>query len=62
MERNAMFDYNNFLRNCLITLTENGALSNVTTGSELVDQFGKAGSYCARDIYSVFNDQSKIWN
>ena len=56
MERNRMFDYNNF------TLTENGALSNATTGIELVDQFGKAGSYRARDIDTVFKDQSKIWN
>lgn len=56
MERNNMFDYINF------TLTENGALSNATTGSELVDQFGKAGSYRARDIESVFEDQSKIWD
>lgn len=44
------------------TQTENGALSNSTTGSELVDQFGKAGSYRGRDIKTVWNDQAKLDN
>ncbi len=43
------------------TLTENGAVTLVTTGSEIVDQFGKAGNYRGRDLKEVFADQSKIW-
>ena len=43
------------------TVTENGAVSNSTTGNFLVDQFGKAGSYRGRDINSVFADQGTIW-
>lgn len=42
------------------TQTENGALSNSTTGSELVNQFGKAGSYRGRNIKDVWNDQAKL--
>lgn len=50
-----VMDYNN------VTFTENGALSNATTGSALIDQFGKAGNYRGRNISDVFNDQETIW-
>lgn len=43
------------------TFTENGALSNSTSGSALIDQFGKAGSYRGREINEVFGDQAAIW-
>lgn len=41
--------------------TANGAVSNSTTGSMLVDQFGKAGSSVGRDVQVVFAEQSQIW-
>lgn len=41
--------------------TENGAISYASTGKELVDQFGKAGSYRGRDISLVFDDQARLW-
>lgn len=41
--------------------TENGAISNSTTGSLIVDQFGKAGTYRGRSLNEVFADQSAIW-
>jgi hypothetical protein len=44
------------------TLTENGAVTNVTTGSLIVDQFGKAGNFRGRALAEVFDDQAKIWN
>jgi len=43
------------------TLTENGAVTNVTTGSAIVDQFGKAGNYRGRSLAEVFTDQAKLW-
>ena len=43
------------------TLTENGAVTNITTGSYIVDQFGKAGNFRGRTIADVFNDQETIW-
>ena len=43
------------------TLTENGAVTNVTTGSLIVDQFGKAGNFRGRPLTEVFNDQSRLW-
>ena len=43
------------------TYTENGALSYLTFGSEIMNQFGKAGSYRGRDITDVWNDQSQLW-
>lgn len=42
--------------------TENGALSNSSTGSALIDQFGKAGNYRGRIYTDVFNEQSLIWD
>ena len=44
------------------TLTENGAVTNITTGSAIVDQFGKAGNFRGRSISEVFNEQAQIWN
>lgn len=41
--------------------TENGALSYATMGKEILDQFGKAGSYRGRDIDSVWADQKILW-
>jgi hypothetical protein len=43
------------------TLTENGAVTNVSTGSALVDQFGKAGNFRGRPVAEVFADQAQIW-
>ena len=45
-----------------LTRTENGALSNTSTGSVLVDQFGKAANYRGRSIYDVFYDQNVLWD
>lgn len=42
-------------------LTENGAISNSSTGMAIVDQFGKAGNYMGRNIKDVFEDQKTIW-
>ena len=44
------------------TETENGAKTFSTTLSAIVDQFGKAGNYRARDIQAVFEEQALIWN
>ena len=44
------------------TWTENGAVTNITTNSALVDQFGKAGNFRGRAIAEVFNEQAQIWN
>lgn len=44
------------------TFTENGAISYCTTGSKLIDQFGKAGTARGRDLNEVWNDQNAIWN
>lgn len=44
------------------TLTENGAISNSSMGSELLDQFGKGGTYMNRDLETVFRDQEYLWN
>ena len=43
------------------TLTENGAVTNITTGSAIVDQFGKAGNFRGRTLAEVFADQATIW-
>lgn len=45
-----------------MTRTENGALTNATTNSVIVDQFGKAGNYRDRSIDEVFHDQELLWN
>lgn len=40
--------------------TENGALSNSSTGSDIADQFGKAGSARGRDLKDVFADMANL--
>ena len=42
-------------------LTENGAVSYASTGSELIDQFSKAGTARGRDINEVWNEQARLW-
>lgn len=42
------------------TLTEKGAVAHSTTGSSLVDQFGKVGSYRSRDISVVMAEQGEL--
>lgn len=37
--------------------TENGALTNLTCGSVLADEFGKAANYRGRTLDEVFLDQ-----
>lgn len=44
------------------TTTDNGAISNSSTGSTLADQFGVAGAQRGRSIEAVFADQSKLHN
>lgn len=51
-----------FESNGVMTLTENGAVAHLTTGSLIVDQFGLAGNYRGRDIDAVFEDQRAIWD
>lgn len=41
--------------------TENGALSYSSIGTELLDQFAKAGTYRGRNINDVFAQQSALW-
>jgi hypothetical protein len=43
------------------TYGENGAKTYVSTGSAIVDQFGKAGNFRGRPIADVFADQAQIW-
>lgn len=43
------------------TRTENGAISNSSTGSIFVDDFGKAGTYMGRDYLSVATTMSAMW-
>lgn len=57
---NAFINAVNFLTET--TRSENGALKLASTGSALVDQFGKAGNYRHREIADVFEDQARIWD
>ena len=41
--------------------TENGAISYASTGKEILDQFGKAGTARGRDMSTVWVDQQKLW-
>lgn len=43
------------------TITENGAISNSSTGKAIIDQFGKAANYNGRPIDDVFKDQATLW-
>ena len=44
------------------TLTENGAITPLSSGSKLVDQFGKVASFRNRNLSDVFSDMEEIWN
>lgn len=44
------------------TRTENGALSNSSSGSIGLDYFAKCGTYRGRSLEDVFADISSIWN
>ena len=58
MEKNQFLDavYNNGKG-----YTENGALTNLSCGSVLADEFGKAANYRGRTLDDVFLDQEKLW-
>ena len=43
------------------TMTENGAVSNSSTGDILVDQFGSVSGYNGRQIDKVFSNQEELW-
>ena len=43
------------------TFTENGAVSNSSTGDILVDQFGSVSGYNGRQIDKVFANQEELW-
>lgn len=43
------------------TYTENGALSNSSTGVALLDYFAKAGTYRDRELKEVYKDMGNIW-
>ena len=43
------------------SFTENGAISNSTTGSALLDYFSKSGTYRDRELKDVFADISQMW-
>ena len=45
-----------------ITFTENGAVSNATAGSLIVDQFSHAGTAIGRPIDTVFMEQAQLWD
>lgn len=55
---------NLFLRNITRhnTVTENGAISNSSTGNIFVDEFSKAPLYRNRAYRDVCNDQSLLWD
>ena len=58
---------NNFIKENIMgagvngAITENGAISYSTSGSELIDQFSKCGTVRGRNINDVWNDQAKLW-
>lgn len=41
--------------------TENGAISNSSTGSELIDQFAVSGNFRNRELDVVFGEQEELW-
>jgi len=59
---NGMNEFINALDFNGMTLTENGALTNKSTGAVLTDQFGKAANYRGRNIDEVFADQKALWD
>lgn len=52
---------NLFLKETLTNArTENGAVSYASFGSELMNQFGKAGAYRGRALVDVFTEQGAL--
>ncbi|MBR6516934.1 MAG: DUF2828 family protein [Bacilli bacterium] len=43
------------------TVTENGAISNSSTGKAIIDQFGSCSSYMNRGYIFVSEDQETLW-
>ena len=43
------------------SFTENGAVSYASIGTELLNQFAKAGTYRGRDLNDVFVQQAALW-
>lgn len=41
--------------------TENGAISNSSSGSELIDQFAISGNFRNRELKDVFAEQEMLW-
>lgn len=54
---------NSFIKNLFQanTTTENGAVSNASTNSALLDYFSKSGTYRDRELTHVFADMGRIW-
>lgn len=56
---------NNFINKNIMaagtSMTENGAVSYRTSGSDLIDQFAHAGTARGRLINDVWNEQATIW-
>ena len=44
------------------TYTENGGISNSSTGDLFLDYFAKAGTYRKRNLEAVFADISAMWD
>lgn len=44
------------------TATENGAITPISSGSKLIDQFGKVASLRNRSYEEVYKDMSEIWD
>ncbi|MBI1184901.1 DUF2828 family protein [bacterium] len=42
--------------------TENGAISNITTESAVLDYFAKSGTYRDRELEMVFADMNRLWH
>lgn len=43
------------------TVTQNGAISNSSTGKAIIDQFGSVSGYMNRDYLTVCADQNVLW-
>lgn len=56
---------NSFVREATMgagtSFTENGAVSYASIGTELLNQFAKAGTYRGRDLNDVFVQQAALW-
>lgn len=45
-----------------LTTTENGAIVPISTGSVLIDQFGRAGNFRNRNMEEVSADMANLWS